>query len=210
MRMGSNRLCAVGRKRMSVEDNKAAVRRFTQALDSNDLSILPEICTPACADTWSQGINSDPWSDHHVDLKQLVGPKPCARRWVVPRPAGDHGSYSAQATCPWERNAQCRRRSYRANLSITCSRSCDIPRSAGVRPDLPRWQARRLHSAKERWLRVGTASSNRSDLRSSTGSPSAEGASNHRMSSARSTTSKGTTTVLTSLWVTLIGCLVVA
>jgi len=39
MRMGSNRLCAVGRKRMSVEDNKAAVRRFTQALDSNDLSI---------------------------------------------------------------------------------------------------------------------------------------------------------------------------
>ena len=57
---------------------------------------------------------------------------------------------------------------------------------------------------------VGTASSNRSDLMSSTGSPSAEGASNHRMSSARSTTSKGTTTVLTSLWVTLIGCLVVA
>ena len=26
-------------ERMSVEDNKAAVRRFTQALDSNDLSI---------------------------------------------------------------------------------------------------------------------------------------------------------------------------
>jgi hypothetical protein len=34
--------------------------------------ILPEICTPACADTCSRGINSDPWSDHHVDLKQLV------------------------------------------------------------------------------------------------------------------------------------------
>jgi hypothetical protein len=33
---------------------------------------LPEICTPACADAWSQGINSDPWSDHHVDLTQLV------------------------------------------------------------------------------------------------------------------------------------------
>jgi hypothetical protein len=57
---------------MSVEDNKAVVRRFTQALDSNNLSILPEICTPACADMWSQGINSDPWSDHHVALKQLV------------------------------------------------------------------------------------------------------------------------------------------
>jgi hypothetical protein len=52
---------------MSVEDNKEAVRRFTQALDSNNLSILPEICTPACADTWSQGINSDPRSDHHAN-----------------------------------------------------------------------------------------------------------------------------------------------
>ena len=72
MRKGSNPLCAVGRKTMSVEDNKAAVRRFTQALDSNNLSILPEICTPACADAWSQGINSDPWSDHHIDLNQLV------------------------------------------------------------------------------------------------------------------------------------------
>ena len=44
----------------------------------------------------------------------------------------------------------------------------------------------------------------------STDGRSAEGASNHRMSFARSTTSKGTTTVLTSLWVTLIGGLVVA
>jgi SnoaL-like polyketide cyclase len=61
-----------GGGKMSVEGNKSAVRRFTQALDSNDLSILPEICTPACADTWSQGINSDPWTDHHIDLKQLV------------------------------------------------------------------------------------------------------------------------------------------
>ena len=59
-REDSSLLCAVGRKWMSVEDTKAAVRRFTQALDSNNLSILPEICTPACADTWSQGINSDP------------------------------------------------------------------------------------------------------------------------------------------------------
>jgi hypothetical protein len=61
-----------GGGKMSVEGNKSAVRRFTQALDSNDLSILPEICTPACADTWSQGISSDPWTDHHIDLKQLV------------------------------------------------------------------------------------------------------------------------------------------
>jgi hypothetical protein len=29
-------------------------------------------CTPACAVTWSQRTNSDPWGDHHLDLKQLV------------------------------------------------------------------------------------------------------------------------------------------
>jgi hypothetical protein len=45
-------------------------------------------------------------------------------------------------TCPGEGNAQWRRRSCGTNLSITCSQSCDIPKSAGVRPDLPRWQAR--------------------------------------------------------------------
>jgi hypothetical protein len=57
---------------MAPEQNKAAVRRFTEALDSDDLTGLPEICTPACAEAWSRGINSDPWSDHHIDLKHLV------------------------------------------------------------------------------------------------------------------------------------------
>ena len=57
---------------MTVESNKAAVRRFTDALDSNDLTALPEVCTPSCAEAWSQGINSDPWADHHIALKQLI------------------------------------------------------------------------------------------------------------------------------------------
>ena len=57
---------------MTVESNKAAVRRFTEALDSNDLTALPEICTPSCAEEWSRGINIDPWADHHVDVKQLI------------------------------------------------------------------------------------------------------------------------------------------
>jgi len=57
---------------MTVESNKAAVRRFTEALDSNDLTALPEICTPSCAEAWNQGINSDPWADHHVALKHLI------------------------------------------------------------------------------------------------------------------------------------------
>jgi SnoaL-like polyketide cyclase len=57
---------------MTVESNKEAVRRFTEALDRNDLTALPEICTPSCAEAWSQGINSDPWADHHVTLKQLI------------------------------------------------------------------------------------------------------------------------------------------
>ena len=57
---------------MTVKSNKAAVRRFADALDSNDLTALPDICTPPCAEAWSQGINSDPWADHHVALKQLI------------------------------------------------------------------------------------------------------------------------------------------
>jgi hypothetical protein len=57
---------------MTVESNKAAVRRFTEALDSNDLTALPEICTPSCAEAWRQGINSDPWADHHIAVKQLI------------------------------------------------------------------------------------------------------------------------------------------
>ena len=57
---------------MTVEGNKAAVRRFTEAFDRNDLSILPEICTEACAQAWSQGINVDPWADHHIDLKHMI------------------------------------------------------------------------------------------------------------------------------------------
>jgi SnoaL-like polyketide cyclase len=57
---------------MTVESNKAAVRRFTDALDSNDLTALPEICTPSCAEAWSRGINTDPWADHHIALQQLI------------------------------------------------------------------------------------------------------------------------------------------
>ena len=57
---------------MTVESNKAAVRRFTEALDSNDLTALTEVCTPACAEEWSGGINSDPWADHHIAVKQMI------------------------------------------------------------------------------------------------------------------------------------------
>ena len=57
---------------MTVEANKAAVRRFTEALDRNDLSILLEICTEACTQEWGRGINVDPWADHHIDLKHMI------------------------------------------------------------------------------------------------------------------------------------------
>ena len=57
---------------MTVENNRAAVRRFTEALDTNDLTALPEICTPTCAEAWSKGINSDPWADHHIALQHLI------------------------------------------------------------------------------------------------------------------------------------------
>ena len=58
---------------LTVEANKEAVRRFTEALDSHDLSAVPELCTSECAELWKQGINVDPWSDHHITLTGLVG-----------------------------------------------------------------------------------------------------------------------------------------
>jgi len=40
-----------------VENNKTLVRRFIQALDTDELGILEEICTPEVAKEWRDGIN---------------------------------------------------------------------------------------------------------------------------------------------------------
>jgi hypothetical protein len=87
-----------------------------------------------------------------------VGPKPCARRWGCAATGGRPRGLFCSGQLARERNAQCRRRSCRTSLSITCSRSCDMPRSAGVRPDLPRWQARmaRCVTAQALFARSGS------------------------------------------------------
>jgi hypothetical protein len=139
-----------------------------------------------------------------------VGPKPCTRRWGCAATGGRPRGLFCSGQLAGGRERPVSTVIVWNELEHHTFPVVQYTQIGGLRPDLSRWQARRLHSAKERWLRVGTVSSNRSDLMSSTGSPSAEGTSNHRMSSARSTTSKEITTVLTSLWVTLIGCLVVA
>jgi len=56
-----------------VENNKTLVRRFIQALDTDELGILEEICTPEVAKEWRDGINTGrPFSDHHIELRQMV------------------------------------------------------------------------------------------------------------------------------------------
>lgn len=56
-----------------VENNKTLVRRFIQALDTDELGILDEICTPEVAMEWRNGINTgQPFSDHHIEVRQMV------------------------------------------------------------------------------------------------------------------------------------------
>ena len=56
-----------------VENNKTLVRRFIQALDTDELGILDEIRTPEVAKEWQEGINTGrPFSDHHLQVRQKV------------------------------------------------------------------------------------------------------------------------------------------
>lgn len=57
----------------NLEHNKLLVHRFIQALDTDELGILEEICTPAVAEEWRGGINDGrPFSDHHVEIREIV------------------------------------------------------------------------------------------------------------------------------------------
>jgi hypothetical protein len=151
-----------------------------------------------------------PRSVRGAQVGPKLGPIHALVAGVVPRPAGDHEGYSAQANLPGGR---------------------ERPVSTAIV-----WNELEHHMVPVvRYTQIGGSAAGPTAVAGSAftfgegtlvtcwhcvkqplgpdefyGSPSAEGASSHRMSSARSTTSKGTTTVLTSLWVTLIGCLVVA
>ena len=57
---------------MSVEENKVAVRRFIEALDTDDLAALDDVCSPGVAQDWSDGINDGPFSEHHLTITDLV------------------------------------------------------------------------------------------------------------------------------------------
>ena len=58
---------------MAVEENKFAVRRFIEALDTDDLSVLGEVCTPEVAEDWREGINTGrPFGEHHIAITDIV------------------------------------------------------------------------------------------------------------------------------------------
>jgi ketosteroid isomerase-like protein len=54
------------------EGNKAVVQRFLDALTRDELDVLTEVCTPEVAKAWSGGIQQAPFSDHHLDVKEMV------------------------------------------------------------------------------------------------------------------------------------------
>ena len=57
-----------------VEENKAAVRKFVDAVNRRDNALLAEICTPEEAKNWIEAlpVAYAMWKDHHVELVDLV------------------------------------------------------------------------------------------------------------------------------------------
>jgi steroid delta-isomerase-like uncharacterized protein len=58
---------------VAIAPNKALVRRFIAALNTDELSVLAEICTAEVAEGWRDGINNaQPWSEHRIEIDKLV------------------------------------------------------------------------------------------------------------------------------------------
>ena len=53
-------------------DNKVVVQQFLDALNSDDLHVLSDICSPEIAEGWSEGIQHGSFSDHHLDVAEMV------------------------------------------------------------------------------------------------------------------------------------------
>jgi steroid delta-isomerase-like uncharacterized protein len=57
-----------------IDHNKAAVRKFVDALNSQDAALLAEICTPELAQQWREwlpGMHAR-MKDHHIELDDLI------------------------------------------------------------------------------------------------------------------------------------------
>jgi ketosteroid isomerase-like protein len=57
---------------MSLEANKAVVRRAVELLDTYDLRAFEEVCSPELAQEWRDMMTRLPFSDHHLEITDLV------------------------------------------------------------------------------------------------------------------------------------------
>ena len=57
---------------MSTEENKAIVRQFFAAIDTDNLTEIDDILSPAIAEGWRGGMNDGPFREHHVTVTDMV------------------------------------------------------------------------------------------------------------------------------------------
>jgi ketosteroid isomerase-like protein len=57
---------------MPVEENKVTVRRFIEALDTDDLGELGDLCNPEIAEEYGRGINTGPFREYHLAITEIV------------------------------------------------------------------------------------------------------------------------------------------
>jgi predicted ester cyclase len=57
---------------MSADQNKAAVRRAIQILDTLDANALEEVFSPELALGWREVMNTLPFSDHRIKITDIV------------------------------------------------------------------------------------------------------------------------------------------
>src|SRR4051795_3436035 len=57
---------------MSLDENKAVVRRAVELLDTYDLRGLDEVCSPKLAEELRTIMTTLPFSDHHLEITEMV------------------------------------------------------------------------------------------------------------------------------------------
>jgi ketosteroid isomerase-like protein len=57
---------------MTTQENKAIVRQFFAAIDTDNLTAIDDILSPEIAEDWRGGMNSHQFSEHHVTVTDMV------------------------------------------------------------------------------------------------------------------------------------------
>jgi ketosteroid isomerase-like protein len=57
---------------MTTQENKAIVRQFFEAIDTDNLTAIDDILSPDIAEGWRGGMNSKQFSEHHVTVTDML------------------------------------------------------------------------------------------------------------------------------------------